>query len=519
MDKRISASVWGALVLVAALDVTGCGESTTNGDGGNGGDAGDGEGGTVDRGGASATGGSTSGRGGMAGRGGSPTGGSAGDAGAGATSGDAGEAGEGGTAGTGGVGGDAGSGGDPGGGGDAGDGPVDTAVHGRVVDFWLAPVPNVPVTIGTTQVLTDAEGRFSVDAVPSVYDVKLIVSVLGSQAGDYAWCFEGLSRRDPTLQVQRGRSNRQVNIQFATQNANVDATRMLALTIGTPSGSNHFFASNGSGVRSVASWVGPQSTMGTAHGLLWSIDSNELPTAYHAYSSSSATLVDGASEVLFTLAMADSTMASNTVSGSITSNGGSDRVNWLFARHPDGSATKIVEDYPPPDTYSYLAPTIAMTSITVAASTGYSTTAYAIGHRDGLTAGQSAVALTIPTSVVAVVPTSGLTGVNASTQFSWTGTSSVSVFHVEDTGIYRGLFVVTTRRQITLPAFNGFALRGNQAHTWRVETHGSVASVDQFTGPQGGLDSFSWRLDSPEGPKTSDGSYAHSFPRGFSTAP
>jgi hypothetical protein len=230
-------------------------------------------------------------------------------------------------------------------------------------------------------------------------------------------------------------------------------------------------------------------------------------------------LVDGGPEVNFTLTMADSTMVSGPVSGTITSNGGSDRSNYVFLRHPDGSATEILEDYPPPDTYSYLAPTIASSSIVVAASTGYSSTAYAIGHRDGLSPGQSGVGVTIPTPAVAVVPTSGLTGVNASTQFSWSSGSSLFVFHAEDGSYFRGIFVVTSRKNITLPAFDGFALRPNGGHTWRVETHGTVASVDQYAGPAGGLDSFSARLDTPEGPKMTDGSYSHSSPRGFTTAP
>jgi hypothetical protein len=59
----------------------------------------------------------------------------------------------------------------------------------------------------------------------------------------------------------------------------------------------------------------------------------------------------------------------------------------------------------------------------------------------------------------------------------------------------------------------------NEVYNWRVETHGSAASVDELAVPGGYLDAFSRTEGYAEGPRTSDGSYSISTGRTFTTAP
>jgi hypothetical protein len=519
LPKRRLSFAWAVLAVSALAQVSGCeGESSTDGDG-DGGKGGASDGGTGAKGGASGSsgaGGDLGGfppTGGSAGKGGSPSGGTSGEggtAGTGGTSGDAGQAGQGGE-------GHAGAAGEAGGGGTG-----DPTVHGRVVDFWLAPLPDVPVTIGTTTVATDAEGRFAVPDVEPEYWVDLVVSWPGGQAGVYAWRFEGLTRRDPTLQVYKGREARYANIHIDPQGETLDATRTLWVGLGSANGADVFGDVDAAGVITSTTWYGSQTSEATLHALLWSFDANELPTTYRSYDTATAMFDSmGSGDTTVTFALADETVASGLVTGSVTSANTGSRKNYAFVRFADGAAIPVVNDDAGPNSYSYVLPTLPSSSITVAASFGNSFTGqYAVAHRDGLSVGQSGVALSIPAPAAQQVPASGIANVTlgSSVQFGWTG-SGPALFHAESKNFYDGMYVVTTRRSITLPAFTGYAPRRNELYNWRVEKHGSAATMDELAGPSGYLDAFSRTDDQPQGPRSGDGSFSISTGRTFTTAP
>jgi hypothetical protein len=107
---------------------------------------------------------------------------------------------------------------------------------------------------------------------------------------------------------------------------------------------------------------------------------------------------------------------------------------------------------------------------------------------------------------------------DASTTFEWSAQPGVKVLHIEDNELYQGLFVVTDATKITLPEAVGFQLRSGAAHNWVVEVHGTASNVDEATGPEGFIDSYSIYDDSPRGPRRlANGSYSYSAYRGFTT--
>ncbi len=519
--KRIPSPVWAALALGVTAQVAGCDGDRTilpaevGGPGPSGAVAGvlGGSSGTTSGFGGDLGGGPPGGRGGTAGRGGDTSDG--GTSGSGGQSGDAGEAGQGGTSG------DAGGGGDAGWGGDAGGGPEDMTVRGRVVDFWLAPLPNVLVTIGTTTLVTNQNGEFTIAAVAPQYDASLVVTWGGGQAGTYGWRFEGLTRREPTLQVYKGRTSRSTTFTIDPQGETLDATRTLSVAIGGPNGFyQQFTGVGGMGLTSSASWVGSSTTSATFHGLLWSIDSNEYPTSYQSYDSIQTMLVASSPNVTIPLSLADESIGSVTVSGTVTSPSSTDRRDLLIARFADGASIQVVEDEAPPARYGYLAPTLPNATAVVAGSFGRSPFGeFSIAHRNVPASGHADLGLTLLTPLVQVTPASGTAGVTGSTAFSWAGRDSAYVFHVENIDTYDGLFVVTTRRTVTLPTFGSFSLRGNGNFNWRVQTHGDATTVDSLAGPQGYLDPFATGDDRPLGPRTEDGSFTISTGRTFTTAP
>jgi len=170
-------------------------------------------------------------------------------------------------------------------------------------------------------------------------------------------------------------------------------------------------------------------------------------------------------------------------------------------------------------TFSYLVPTLPNGSITVAAQRSDSFfPPFAIAHQDGVVPGQTGIALAIPDPATLMFPVAAATGINASTSFSWTGPSTVNVFHVDfgQGASSNSIFVVTQQTQTQLPTFpgTGFGIPAGAAASWSVETHGNYATVNAATASTGMLDSASGS-GQPFGPRTTSGTYTQSEVRGF----
>jgi hypothetical protein len=116
--------------------------------------------------------------------------------------------------------------------------------------------------------------------------------------------------------------------------------------------------------------------------------------------------------------------------------------------------------------------------------------------------------------------------VSGSTQFIFSAGDADNfgyLIHIEDEYFRQGLYIVTNRLQFTLgdvPVVNGsFGLMTDEWHTWTVQTHGKFANTDAMAGPNGFLDAFALDSSRPMGPARGDGSYTHSGPSPFKTAP
>jgi hypothetical protein len=298
----------------------------------------------------------------------------------------------------------------------------------------------------------------------------------------YGWRFEGLTRRDPILQVYKGLPNRSTSVTFIPQDETLDASRTLSIALGGPDGFYQQWDDvGGNGIQTSAAWSGPTTVLAGVHALLWERDSNELPTAFRSYETTNRTLVDPTATPTIDLSLADESIGQVTLAGSVTTPETTDRTNHVYVRFADGAVIRVVEDYPPPANFGYLAPILPNATVIVAASYGTSFFgAYSIVHQTVPATGQSGIALDIQTPVTQVV---------------------------------------TTRRTITLPTIPGFSLRPGGDYNWRVETHGSSTSVDEVTGSAGHFDAFGADDERPLGRISGSGSYTISTGRVFTTAP
>lgn len=482
-----------------------------------------GEGGVVTTSGGTATGGSAGSPGGGSATGGLATAGTAGSvastggaasggaAGALATAG----ASTGGTAGTGGAGETGGAAGAAGG---------DDTVRGRVIDFWGHPIPNVPVEIGGEVTLTDADGGFTVADVAAEYDASLVVDYLAPTRRIYGWVYQGLTRRDPTLQVYTGLPLRDTYFAASFTTVPFEADWNLDLSFGGRDGTSIYedVGENGIGQTTIE-WRGADTTTSTAHGLLWQNDSaTGLPTAYLAYDSVGVALTE-ASSAEVSLDLTAEAIVSGNLRGEVLGGAG-DRYNAAFVRFTTGAAIEVVHEYEPSSPFSYLVPSLPSSSLTFVAAAGSAyQPPFALAHVDGLAAGQD-IEVTIPAPSTLLLPAADAIDVNQETPFQFLASpdsGGAVVVYIKRVDYFDGLFVVTAREELTIPEVVGgaFSLQPGSPYFWWVETHGDQATVDELAGADGFLDAFSLDTSYPLGPRRGSGAYTVSAARNFTTAP
>src|SRR5690606_29222642 len=255
---------------------------------------------------------------------------------------------------------------------------------------------------------------FEIADVPEEYDAMMIVRYrrFGNDGPEYGWVYQGLTRRDPTLQVYAGISLRSGNIHFTPQNLDLSGNpRILGTALGGDYGA--WYREGTTEVSTSTSWYGPGTVTMSAHGLAWE-ETSGLPTSYVAYDTLSApvAVTDSTGTTEFELDLADSVVASGTISGSVTSPTTDDRENRVYVRFASNAVIPVVEHYGPSlmSDFTYTVPSLPNASITVAASEGTAfLSAAAVVHRDNLSPGQSEISLTIPSPCVLNAPANDIT--------------------------------------------------------------------------------------------------------------
>jgi hypothetical protein len=400
-------------------------------------------------------------------------------------------------------------------------------VTGTLIDYWGHKLSAIPISIGSAVAVTDANGAFSVPNVSRTYDVSLLLTTqrLGSTA-NYGWVFQGLTRRDPTLQIYRGLPDRfgEVNLHVTNVVFPLPSTQSLAVAFAGPDGEFNTTLDAANTDYLSPAWVGPTTSQWAAHGLLWAFAGTQnLPTGYLAHSARITSLNTAtAGDVTFDLVHGGTTpvIPAGTLTGSTTRASSTSPENSVFVRFADGPAIQVVRDTAPTGTFSYTVPTLAGAAITVAASTGDSSyPPYELAYRDDLAAGQTNVALSVPSAPTLVGPAAGATAVTGTTAFRWSGGAAVRILAVASVPTYDAVFVVTSQSQATIPSFPAasFSLPANTAFEWYVETHGAFATVDAATGSQGMLDPLAYGR--PRGSRRGNGTYTETEHRQFTTAP
>jgi len=474
-----------------------------------------------------------------------PSGGASADGGANPMTGDAGQAPGGGAsvAGAGGAsgasGGASGASGGSGGGsagssGASGAAGAGAGVHGHVIDFWGHALGAVPVQIGEALVKTDQDGAFAVDSATAQYDASLVVSYTDNgRLKTRGWVYQGLTRRDPTLQVYDGLATVSASLDIKPNSpATLTDVRTLTVALGGTDVSQTNYDVSGAGTDGTSvDWQGPATTQTTAHALIWEKGGDGFPAKFIAYDTQSVALSSLlATHAQASFALTADTIAVGNIAGTIAGASFTDRSNSVFLRFASGAVMQLLSEQPTTASFTYVVPSIATVTATVAASQGDVNTEYAIAHKDGLLPGAAPINLAIPTpaKALAVSPGADVDKVSATTQFTFMAGGSTAPFVAVLTSgdpftSDDSLYVVSSKAPFTLPKVVGgmYTLKAGASYIFRVETHGAPASVDAMAGSTGFLDAFSASDfgDTPSGPRSGDGSYTLSSVLNFKVAP
>jgi hypothetical protein len=394
-------------------------------------------------------------------------------------------------------------------------------VHGRVIDFYGHSVPNVPVQITAEELgfeaktRTDANGAFVIDDVPSPYEASVAYSHVDADQID-AWVYQGLTRRDPTLQIYKGSARRDGEVDIAYENLTPLANNQtIWVALGGDGGSTYFSDASETGYDGASAyWYGATTADQTAHGLVWQYDDDDFPTSYLAYDSHPVAL-SGAGTAQILLDLATETVDAGSIQGSVTASTLGDRNNSMFLRFTSSATMQLLWDYSGPDAFGYLAPSITGSSITLSASDGNSFDgALAIAHVDGLAPGAKPK-LVIPPVMTPSTPLKDATGITTDTTFTYDGDNPgpyVVQFYSQGDRAYQAFYIVTAAKETQIPAkiAGDFSLYAGEKYVWRVATHGEYASVDAMAGETGFLDEFSYDEETPVGPLRESGAFTNS---------
>jgi hypothetical protein len=394
--------------------------------------------------------------------------------------------------------------------------PMKSEVRGKVIDPYRQPVPEAQVTIGSTTTTTGSNGEFTIPAVDSTYDATLLISYSGSDTlPRYIWRFEGLTRRDPTLQVDIAGEIRSGSVEMRIAGIdfeNLASGETVLTSFGGPSGVYETPWTISAMVRDLFTWRGPASTRFTAHALrILQAESQIEPSEYVSYDSEQFTLdADGSAQLDLDLARR-SLAVTQRLRGALDKPAGTQPHVDVYLRFADYAAIPVIADDSVGTDFDYHLPSVPAATIT-AVATLEKGDGVLIAHLDH-TGGDTPVTLRLPAAPALVEPASSAM-VSAETSFKWSGDSSVFVFRARSFDRNDALQVVTSSHEAKLPPAPGYALRPND-FTWWIETHGTYANMDEATGPDGFLDTCASRR--PIGPERGAGSYAESVSRNFKT--
>ncbi len=376
-----------------------------------------------------------------------------------------------------------------------GGGTVGTNVNGTVKYADGTPGPGLTLLLTDaqgkqTQLTSDGAGAFSAPNVAVPYSLAVVYSSF-MLAGPFASVYLGLTRADPQVVADDGlpTPNRFATLQVTFSGGNYPQPAADYVTY-------YSFFSPQAAVRGgllgeepavtdlEVSWLDPSSTAtsGTLYVLQVQTDAG-LPIAYPGYGMASASLTSR-SPTSTSLQLAP--VNASILTGSVAVPSGyilSEVDGYLVS--PSGDPVQFLADAAPALNFSYAVPSIAGTTIQLAAFAFGGAGMAWFPSVSGLGADARSVDLGCPTGPTLIAPPNNQTDVTHSTQFSWSPVEN-SVYRLTLIGpSVPFLSVWTADTTLMLPDLSsvGFGPFASATLNWQVYTASPYESVDARASP------------------------------------
>lgn len=386
-------------------------------------------------------------------------------------------------------------------------------IQGRVVDLFGRPMTEIEVRISgadadlTDSDLTDSQGRFTIEDGPERYDAEFRIAARG---GHYQriYRFLGLTRRDPTLQVDDDVGESEARVDVAPSNLPSPAEGDLGVAFGNPI--DYSFTGDEAGLDAPSGseaidYDGADPLSATLRALFWS--NAGAASKFYAFTNQTIALND--------LETTDVALSVWNPIGEIGQIAGhievpSDEADvevTPFLNFGDGASIRLqtVAWNSDTQTFAVSVPDVAQTTLSVTAlvrDQGYSW-----AHADGLALNASSmgVELQIPRRPFLQGPLDEATAVTGDTVLRWTPSAAgpCSLVVINDGFWENGLRIITCEDEVTIgPDIFGALFEPGAEIYWSVQSHGGQETTDAMTGSDGFFDPYY------------DGLRAGTYPRG-----
>jgi hypothetical protein len=372
-------------------------------------------------------------------------------------------------------------------------------VHGKVLDQDGQPVPNAPVSIGSSITATAADGSYAVSGVIVPYDVIVAVDPNNRKL---AVIYEGLTRTDPTIYALHA-NLAQSNSRKATVTGNVQplsATEVTYLTFWTPHSVKAIQVNpDAAGDFTVdVKWLGPASTTVSVHALRWKMDTGgKLPVAYTRFAElTNIAISDQGTKTGTNLTLAPLS-ATKSISGSVNLPPNYSVESYTVSvRFATGAPMQLLNE----DVYSntslgasfvYNTPPLLNATAEVRVRAVDPDYEGSVFTKAGLPLDASSTAIDIRAAPVALTPIDAGTAITNTHMFTWTTfTGGVHMLDVEPSGGFgteAEYHIVTARGNATLVDLTalGMPLPAAYGYSWVVDSYAPFGSVDEAAGPKG----------------------------------
>lgn len=361
--------------------------------------------------------------------------------------------------------------------------PTTTTVNGKIVDSKGAGVGGVSIWIDSNIATSNFDGTFSISNIEAPYNVKVVFDY---SSNSYGYLFEDVSTHTPVLTVDKpgnplqGTFNITIPPMVANQRASVFAVtdNVFENAVQVPFPSTNAILG--------AEWVSGNEVNAKIVVLVYTMSGGNI-VSYEKYGEKDTTITAG-STINYTFTNSELSLdpGEATIAGNIVLPGGylNPQANMIlsFSQASTWSAISMGNQVMS-NAFNFTVPTGLTTTPKIGVSASGSTND---GHFSSnnfvLLAGSTNNTLNVNAAPNLGSPLANATGINLSTDFSYSGGSGTGMYKVRLNTVGKIFYIITNNTAFRIPDFSQFGLNyvAGENYTWYLFKYHSIGSVNDY---------------------------------------